>query len=158
MLFRSYIRHGADWNTILDNLHEIKNNCPHIFIQLAPTVSILNAFHISKLHMCLVNEKIINAENVHFNILTYPTYYSLTALPSSYKQQVEAHWQEYHKIIDNMGHKHLANEILKVIKYMYSHDHSSVVNQLIAQTTVKDKIRNENFLSVFPEYTDLFTV
>ena len=67
----SYIRHGSNWESILSNLRHIVDKCPHAFMQLSPTISILSAFHISKLHLFLVKENIMKLNDVYFNILTY---------------------------------------------------------------------------------------
>lgn len=152
----SYIRHGTNWETILNNLKAVKEKCPHVFIQLCPTIGILNAFCIKRLHVFLAKEQIINVNDVYFNILNYPNYYSLTALPKSKKQEVEQHWLEYANEVQALGATFwLIDEIKKVIKFMYSKDESSELVKLREETRSKDLLRDESHTRIFPELTDI---
>lgn len=154
-----YIRSGAKWDNILENLKYIIKKCPHAFVQLSATISILNAFHISKLHKFLVEEKILQINNVFFNILTYPLHYSLTALPKTIKKEVEHHWQDYENWAVSMKcEKYLIHEINKVIKYMNTDDHSHELINFKKETEFKDTIRNESFNTIFSELTSLLNV
>lgn len=151
-----YIRHGAKWETILENIRRIVENCPHIFVQLSPTIGILNAFHVSRLHLYLVEQGLIKLNNVFFNILTYPVYYSLTSMPPDLKQQAKIHWEKYrHDVIKLGASDFLIEEIDKVIRYMYISDQSSHINEFKKETLLKDNIRRENFVEIFPELRTL---
>lgn len=152
-----YIRHGAKWESILSNLKYIVEKCPHIYMQLCPTIGILNAFHVKRLHMFLVQENILKLNDVYFNILTFPNFYSITALPSKLKEELKTHWEEYKKEIVSMGsNHHMESEIDKVIRYMYTKDQTSVLPDLIKETKFKDTIRKESFKNIFPELRSLY--
>jgi len=151
-----YIRHGAVWDTVVNNIRKIVDDCPHAFVQLSPTIGILNAFHISRMHFYLVDEGLIELNNVFFNILTYPVYYSLTALPTELKTQARNHWLEYRQQAKNRGaNDFLIEEIDKVIRYMYISDLSSHLQKFSKETLQKDTVRRENFVEVFPELKEL---
>lgn len=154
-----YIRGGARWSTILKNIRQIVEYCPHAFVQLSPTVEILNAFHVKDMHLYLIEHELIELNNVFFNILTYPNYYSLTALPSDIKMRVKQHWLDYRDTVEKMSASNvLLEEINKVIKYIDVRDHSNCLDEFRKQTKIKDIIRRENFNKIFPELSELFTV
>lgn len=148
----SYIRHGSDWDIVLTNLKYIISKCPNAFMQFSPTVSILNAFHISKLHKFLVEEKIIKLNDIYLNILTFPDFYSITALTPSLKEQVKQHWEQYKIDVVNMGaNDFVIEEIDKVIKYMFTQDQSHTLENFRKDTDLKDKLRKETTKNIFPE-------
>jgi phage FluMu protein Com len=148
----SYIRHGSKWEVVLDNLKYIVSKCPHVYMQFSPTISILNAFHISKLHKFLVEQNIIKLNNIYFNILEFPNFYSITSLPADLKDQVKQHWEQYKNDISILGNSEQANkEIDKVIKYMFTQDQSHTLNDFRKDTKLKDELRKESAKDLFPE-------
>ena len=147
-----YIRHGTRWDTVLGNLKYIVKGCPHAFLQFSPTISILNIFHVSKLHIFLADQKIIKLNDSYFNILTSPDFYSITALPLDLKEKVSAHWQQYKEIALQLGaNDYLIKEIDKVIKYMYTTDQSHVISKFKTECDTKDMLRKESIKDLFPE-------
>lgn len=151
-----YIRHGAQWDTVVDNIKQIVTACPHAFVQLSPTIGILNAFHIERMHFYLVEQGLIQLNNVFFNILTHPTYYSMSALPRDLKDQARIYWESYKQRAIAMGaNDFLIEEISKVIRYMDIGDLSNYLDDFKIETQNKDKIRRENFVEVFPELKSL---
>lgn len=148
----SYIRHGSEWSVVLENLKYIVSKCPHAFMQLSPTISILNAFHVSRLHKFLVEEKLMKLNDIYFNILTYPNFYSITSLPAELKEQVRQHWEQYKSDVIELGaNDHVKSEIEKVIKYMYTQDQSNTLDNFRKDTELKDQLRKESAKDVFPE-------
>jgi MoaA/NifB/PqqE/SkfB family radical SAM enzyme len=148
----SIIRNGSTWDNILSNLRTIKQNCPDIYLQLCPTISILNAFHLPKMHLFLADEGIIHIDNIYYNILTDPVMYNLTSLPKDKKELVEQHWLEYAKKCESYTLTDVTiNEIHKVIKYMYSSNTQTEIDNLKTETKLLDGIRKENTIELFPE-------
>ena len=151
-----YIRGGAEWSDVVHNLKYIVDKCPHVFVQFSPTISILNAFHVHRLHKFLVEENILKISDTYFNILTYPIFYSITALPIDLKDKAKYHWEQYKIDMTAMGcNDYLLSEIDKVIKYMYTADHSTHINEFKIETKLKDSLRSEDFLLLFPELKEL---
>lgn len=152
-----YIRGGADWDTVVNNLRYIVKNCSHAFVQLSTTISILNVFHVRRLHKFLVEEKLIGLNDVYYNVLTWPRYYSLTALPTHLKEKVKLEYQDYkNEMIVIGGNYYLENEINKVIKYVDTGDHAIELAKFKQETEFKDKIRQESFVNLFPELQSLY--
>lgn len=153
----SYVRHGTDWDVIVNNLRTIREKCPHIIMQIGPVVGILNVFHIKRMHEFLVKEKIIQPDNVYYNICNYPSYYSITVLPTKFKERVKQHFEEYKESMLSLGaSRHVTDEIDKIIVYMNSRDDSKLLPDLKKETLEKDLFRNENFIDILPEYKDLY--
>lgn len=151
------IRHGANWDTVYKNLKYIVSKCPHVFMQFSPTVSILNAFHIKRLHIFLVEENIMKVSDVYYNILTYPDYYSIISLTPELKEQVRAHWKEYKEDLQKLNcNSYMEEEVDKVIKYLDIEDSSHRLESFVNETKNMDGIRGENTLELLPEYKDLF--
>lgn len=152
-----YIRYGSNWDTVLTNLKHIKDNCPEVKMQLSPTISILNAFHVKRLHLFLVDEHLLDINSIYYNILTYPNYYSLTALPPVFKEQVKDHWESFKIESKSKGSNYyFESEIDKVIKYMYTEDQTNVLERFKEETKFRDSIRNESFIKTFPELAKLY--
>jgi organic radical activating enzyme len=150
------IRHGSNWDTIVSNLRHIVDKCPHVFIQFSPTISILNIFHVARLHKFLAEEKLLGLSDVYFNILTFPTYYSITILPSEMKEKVKKEWEQYKSDLIQLGcNSYMEEEIDKVIKYMYTYNYTGPIGRFIEVTKMMDSRRNESTFDVFPELKDL---
>jgi hypothetical protein len=121
-------------------------------MQLSPTISILNAFHVSKLHKFLVGQGIIKLNDIYFNILTFPDFYSITSLTPELKEKVKQHWEEYKSNVISLGASdHVTSEIDKVIKYMYTQDQSHTLDNFRKDTELKDNLRKESAKDIFPE-------
>lgn len=147
-----YIRHGSEWDVVLENLKYIVSKCPHAFMQLSPTVSILNAFYVSKLHKFLVEQGIMKLNDIYFNILIFPDFYSITSLPAELKEQVNQHWEQYKSDVVELGaNDHVKSEIDKVIRYMYTQDQSHTLDKFRKETKLKDNLRKESARDLFPE-------
>ena len=150
------IRHGSVWDTVYSNLKHIRTTLPDAYIQLCPTIGILNAFNFSKVHLFLAREKIIYVNDVYYNILNFPEMYSITALPITVKDQIRDHWKEYETALIELGcYPNLLIETQKVIKYMYSEDNQMHLQQFVDDSNNKDQYRKENTISIFPELREI---
>ena len=147
----SYVRHGADWNTILKNLTIIRNEAPHIELIVGSTVSILNAFHVLKMYKYLVSEGLIQSHEMYF--MPVRERMSLCCLPEYIKKNVENYWLNE---LTDIKDQNVIISALALLKEMNSS--TGTVNELkqfIDSTKKLDKRRNENFVEVFPELKDL---
>ncbi|WP_109830323.1 twitch domain-containing radical SAM protein [Reichenbachiella versicolor] len=66
------IRRDSDWSTIKQNLKVIKSECPHVQLEIAPTISALNVAAITSLHKQLVEEGLIDIDSIYINMLSRP--------------------------------------------------------------------------------------
>jgi hypothetical protein len=91
-------------------------------------------------------------DDIYFNILTFPNFYSITSLPADLKEQVKQHWEEYKLYVTALGAtNYVKEEIDKVIKYMYTQDQSHTLDNFRKETELKDNLRKESARDVFPE-------
>ena len=152
-----YIRHGSTWSGIVENLTQIKRECPHVGIFLGPTVSILNAFHIAKFHLFLAKNNIVNVNNIYYNLLKYPGYYSIKSFSPNLKNKVSENWQWYISELQSLQcSSGIISEIEKMMRFMYSEDTSNTLPDLKNHIISKDKLRNESFQKTFPELIEIF--
>ena len=152
-----YIRHGAEWDDVFKNLQLITEKCPHVVINLNPTVEILSLFHIKEMHEVLIKANIVKPDNVHYNLLTYPSHYGITVLPKEFKTKAEAYINQYAITMKEFGAcEFTLNKIHTIITHMYSVDNQKYLSKFKQDIEEKDQFRNENFLEVFPEYKELF--
>lgn len=140
----SVMRHGSKWNEIKENLQAIRLHCPHIIIEWAPTVYVLNTFHIKEVY----NELKDLIDEVYFNILTSPKQLSSTILPLELKNNATEYLDNWILEIDDYQ---LSNEIIKFKEYINSVDHSYLIPRFKYDMSIKDQNRNESTVTVFPE-------
>jgi radical SAM protein with 4Fe4S-binding SPASM domain len=153
----SYIRNGSNWEVILNNLNLIKKECPGVRIHITPTIQILNAFYVTKLHLELVKMNIIDASGFNPITLTMPEHYSLTSLPIHIKDKMKEHWLWFkNELIQISASKATLDLVDGIINYTYSRDTQEKLVELKKETLQKDILRNEDFYQTFPELSDLF--
>lgn len=140
-----YIRSGADWNTIVNNLKSIRQECPHIVVSLCCTMQVLNSFCATKVHHHLTKENLI--DDTIFNVLQYPKNLSLTILPASLKEAVTGHWKDY---LDTYGFEEsVKNSVHGFLNFMNSRDDSYLIPEFLTVMKEKDDIRKESLANTF---------
>jgi radical SAM protein with 4Fe4S-binding SPASM domain len=151
-----YIRSGLKWNKLLENIKLIKEQCPHIKIQIAPTVSNLSILSLCDLHRFFVENSLIKINNIYLNILDRPNYFNCKNSPKSVKvkskENLIAHIDWLNK---NNASKVVIKEFEAVIEYMITPANETDLKAFVKQTEKLDTIRNENFNSIFQEFVHL---
>jgi organic radical activating enzyme len=155
-----YIRHGQPWSNIEKNLKrlmEFKNECPTFDFYISPTVGVLNVTHLPDMHQYLWNNKLMPYINsINFNLLLYPKHYDCRILPNEIKEQtaekISAHenW-----LLENGASTHTIKEYANLRNYLMQDIDKKELQNFINVTRAMDKKRNENFNSVFEEYTEI---
>lgn len=140
-----YIRHPSNWDDIISNINNIKDKCPHVNIGINITMQLLNSFSAVDIHRwCLDNNLRYN-----FIFLKHPSYFSMQILPVEYKTRVQEHWNNYKKTIS------YTENIDGMLRMMWAEDHSDRLPEFFIRIKERDVIRNEDFLTTFPEFGDL---
>lgn len=145
-----YIRHGADWDTIVDNLSTIRYNTSHVELILGVAVNILNAFHIFRMYKYLVNRYLIKPNEIYF--IPVGGNMSLSCLPKLIKERVNEHWIEE---LNGIKEQNVIDSAQALLQAMNSTDNYYMLPNFIAEVKDLDKKRNENFVEVFPELKEL---
>jgi len=157
-----YTRHGQPWNTIFDNLCYIRDNFKQVTIQPNPTINVLNILDLRKIILFLFDNNLATDFDINLsNILVGPTWLSITILPDELKEcaknsleQLKIDLNQYNMY--NERKQFLIDGIDSIINYLYSRNDQNLIKEFKVEMQKTDKIRNENFLTVFPELAVLY--
>lgn len=152
-----YIRYGTDWAQIEENCRNLRKECPHVRFTVAPTVQILNAFELPNFHLDWIARGLIDVNDVHYNILSQPSYFALHGMPKCLKEKFTLHWQKYIAILKNyVGSERIVASCCEIIKYAHLADTFDQNNKTFNSEIDKfDRIRKQDFNKVFPELLEM---
>lgn len=152
----AYIRSGLKWKKFLENIELVKEKCPHIIIQIAPTVSNLSILTLCDLHQYFVKNNLTKINDIYLNILDRPTYYNCKNLSKPVKEKAKENLIAHiYWLNQNNASKLVIKEFEAVIDYMTIPSNASDLKEFKKQTEKLDTIRHEDFNSIFPELRDL---
>lgn len=156
-----YIRHGIPWPTIESNLKrliEFKKECPTFDFYFSPTVGVLNVHHICDMHQYLWNNELMpHSSAISFNMLLNPKHYDCRILPTNLKQEIinkiSKHelWMKEKEVLP-----HVVEQFKNLKTYLEQDIDELELLKFLKKTRDLDKIRNESFVTTFPEYADLY--
>ena len=151
------------WSDVTEKRKLLLKECPHIDFMLAPTISVLNVFHISHFHRQWVEEGLIDVSEIFPSVLDQPEYYNIQMLPAAMKQQaadlLRAHveWMRTQPSKDEPVKAVVMHEFLKCIDFMMADDLSHWQPKLREVTLRLDELRHEQTAVVIPELKPLLT-
>lgn len=151
-----YIRKGLKWDLFIDNIKQIKSKCPHIKIEIAPTISIYSILDLPQLHKYFVDNEIIHLNDIYLNVLDRPNYYNIKSFPKDLKlearERINAHlvWLE-----EKGSSKKLIEEFTSIITYMELDDWTGQQKSFQKMSNQLDELREEQFEVIFPELSQL---
>jgi len=158
-----YTRHGQKWSTIENNLKFIRDNIPNVAIIPNPTISVLNIMDLKEIIEYLFENKLVTECNINLNnILMTPEWMSIQILPKHLKRKVEENLNLFlYNSLDNYEMEPVIRNIYmdcipKIINIMNESDESHRISEFKQEMQKLDKIREENFLEVFPELGELY--
>jgi molybdenum cofactor biosynthesis enzyme MoaA len=134
-----YIRKDMKWQDILKN-RKVIEAYPFIKFKIAPTVSILNVFHIPELYEECIQLNMIKANDLYLNILERPSYYNIQILPKEIKQKVI---DKYLRHIDASKPKQINQAFQSILDYMMEEDRSDLYELFLEKNTQLDRLREE---------------
>jgi molybdenum cofactor biosynthesis enzyme MoaA len=134
-----YIRKDMNWNDILENRKSISAH-PFIKFKIAPTISILNVFHIPDLYEECLQLNMIEATDLYVNILERPAYYNIQILPKELKLKV---MDKYLSHMDASKPNEINKAFQSILDYMMEEDRSDLYNLFLEKNNRLDKIRAE---------------
>lgn len=153
-----YIRHGTDWGVVETNFLNAKSK-PYISLQMNTVISVFNYLSLSEFYEYLIKHNMFTGNDETFSVYSMmtPTHLSAHILPKSYKQKGRENMQKVVDILKagnikefNIGH---ITESSTWIESLNSwHIESNMFKNEVKRL---DKIRDENFSSVFPELAEL---
>ena len=151
------IRKGQDWTQTEANRIRMKEEVPHVDFFVNATISSMNLLHILEFHKKWVSKGLIKAQDFNVNICQSPDWYRVDIFPTWFKEQYiypayEEHiaWLEpYDKL------KRAINGFRSVVNMLKANDASHLWPKFCEETAKLDRVRNENFWDLFPEYEKL---
>ena len=157
-----YQRTNIDWDMVIKN-REMILPCENVYFSLCPTISILNVLSIIDfveewIELGYLNPK-SKKTSLYFNILDEPYFYNIKCLPNSFKDIIK---EKYEKFFQKYQHNEVfqpyINETQKVISVLDLESPLEVTEwkkRFDDFNGSLDKIRNENFYEVYPEFIPL---
>lgn len=142
----SYIRHGANWETILKNLRDT-SMLGNVQIYLSSVITIYNFFLLKDFYNFLVKENIIKEGNVHFHLVGGHDEISIFNFSSEMKDKAYKYineWRSELKSYNNLVHS------LDVFVTTLNQPNNKVISDFFDFTNYYDDLRNEDFSKTFP--------
>ena len=149
-----YIRAGAKWDAIEDNIKRAKSECPHIRFYAAITVSAYNVFHIREAHEYLVSKGLFDAHEFFISAVHEPFYLSVSALPDELRYKATVYVDSFLATSVQNGRTQIASGLRKVKERLQNPNGET--EQFISFTKRLDAIRGEDVSVTIPELSSLF--
>lgn len=145
------IRHGEDWEKVENNIRKIRLMLPHVELVLAPTISVLNVFHLpDMIRYCLEKKLIPNISYLRFNFLYEPFHYQVNSLPEKFHPLV----LEKLELIESKDSYFLSQ--IDFLKAAFKQPLKDNQLHLFRDFTLKlDSLRGEKTSQVCPELSEL---
>ena len=150
----SYVRSGVEYRILEENYLAIRD---HVIFRIDSTLTIYNSFNLIDLQQHWIKNFNIPANNFNIRIsMLPPEIMSIRVLPKYYKDLVSKKIHEHIEWLSNINDStSLVTRWQDVLYFMNSDDQSHLLKDFFRLNDDKDRIRNERFEDVFPEYRDL---
>ena len=151
------MRKGTVWKQAIANRKKMMEVCPQVDFYISSTVGLVNSLHVCDFHKSWVEQELIKPQDFNFNLLQYPLWQRMDLLPQKYKNKVTEKYEEHMKWLKAKDHLTRATKgFVSALDWMNKKDMSRHMPTFVEETRKYDKIRNENFTDVFPEWKQLF--
>lgn len=158
-----YLRKNMDWDVVVQNRRDMIEQCPQVYFELTPTVSVYNVLNICDFHKEWIEEGLLEPENIRINILLDPTYMRLSILPPWIKERVVKRYEEHldylkqfevKKTRKGLTIKDVIDDYKNILNYM-EQDRTDEIKMFMWKTRKIDNVRNEDVFKIFPELKDI---
>jgi radical SAM protein with 4Fe4S-binding SPASM domain len=144
------IRHGLSWERFAENIKIVRQECPHVEMVFAITVSIFNVMTLPALCLSLMEIDKGRQTRFSFNILQEPEHYSSQILPLHMKQKAK---QNIESFAEEFG---FSEELSPLVNFMMFEDKSRRLRSFRTISLRIDEIRNQSIVETLPELSSLF--
>ncbi|MEQ1876821.1 MAG: twitch domain-containing radical SAM protein [Bdellovibrionia bacterium] len=154
-----YLRKGLVWEEAVANRKLMQAEVPHVKFGLAPTLSILNALHLPDLHREWVESGMLDIENFTINPLASPSYYRAQILPVALKDRMRKLYEDHIEsfIATRRPRNSKVEKAFKAaLSFTMAKNRPDLLPAFLRVTREIDRLRNENFIEVFPELAPLY--
>ena len=150
-----YVRHGTVWKNQLDNIIQVKNETPHVRLNITSTVSWMTIENLIELQSLWIKEGFFPRDNFKITTLVEPKFLCLTSLPPFHKERLSVKIERH---IQDLGECELAQHWKEAKNFMNSTDSQYTLSEFTSTTRKLDNHRNESFVKVFPQFRDIYSV
>ena len=151
------MRKGTVWEETVANRKRMLEVCPQVDFYISATVGLSNCLHVTDFHKDWVEQGLIKPQDFNFNLLQYPMWQRMDLLPKNEKDKVTAKYKEHIEWLKTQDHLTRASKGFEsALDWMNKKDMTRMLPTFVSETRKYDKIRNENFTDVFPEWKELF--
>ena len=151
-----YIRHGTQWNRVVENRQRMLATCPDVDFYISPTLSIMNVLHLPDFHRDWVDRGLLKPQDLNVNILQGPAHYRIDIATTEYKQQIQNRYQDHLAWLEPLDPLNRATVGFRsALDFMMATDATHMLDKFWYATHQLDDIRRENVLDVLPELAAL---
>lgn len=147
-----YLRKNIVWSKIVQNRKDMIRECPNVYFEVTPTVSVYNVFNLPDFHREWIEEGLVRPNNFRINLLLDPEYMRIQILPNEIKKLVSAKYEKHIQYLEQFkGTRTVIENFKNILHYLYEDDKNSKVGLWLNKTSALDNIRSEEVFNVFPE-------
>lgn len=151
------IRKGTVWEEVEQNRIQMRNEVPHVDFFASATITAMNVLHVLKFHREWVEKELIRAQDFNVNNCLSPDWYRVDIFPTWFKEQVIYPAYEQHlawlEPLDK--YQRATTGYQSILNMMKANDTSEHWDRFVQETEQLDRVRNENFWDMFPEFEKL---
>ena len=146
------IRAGMEWDVIEENRKQMLKECPDVYFEITPTVSIMNVYHLPDFHKDWIDRGLLEPNNVRMNILTYPDDYRIQIIPLNERKKFINKYHEHIKWIDdNFGDGVAKRGFESVLDFLQQENYENLIPEFISRNKGLDELRGESLFEICPE-------
>lgn len=150
------LRKGTDWERIVKNIKEVKEQVPHAQFQITPTISIWNVFTFPDFFDYMVDNGFIDTtSSPRFNLATNPWYANIMILPKHVKRRLVELYRVYQeKYKDNID---IYNGFKMIIYNLTVGDENKGgILEFKQFNDELDQFRDEKFEEIVPQIREVY--
>ncbi len=139
-----YIRYPTAWSSVEKNMYKFVS-MKNVEVQLHCTVQTYNILNLNELFEWM---KQYTNVKLYLNILNHPRSMNIRVLPRELKELAESRLHPYLNL----------PKVKDVINYMMAQDDSQYLQEFFEYNNTLDKLRDQDFFVLVPEFKKYFTV
>lgn len=160
-----YIRHGTDWGVVESNLIKFRS-LENVNMSISTVLSVFNFVTLADFYYYMKSNNLISPFdfNTYLTFTSNPIYFSGTSLPTVLKNEGKESIEGLIPILNSDSYNYsnyvtLTNFLKQGIEFVYSEDtYELSKDTFIKEINLRDNLRNEDFLKVFPELSVMLNV
>lgn len=155
-----YIRSGAHWTDVVENIKCLRKTHPHIQFYGYITASIFNIFHIPDMISHFLQTNLFTPQNICLNFVSSLYPHNIQVLPPLFRSEVKAKYHSFAKRelltkYDLNDLDYMLNFLKVILSYMEQRDLSYLLSDFFTLNDKVDSFRHEKLEDVFPEFSRL---